>query len=75
MGVRTTLDVLDAEQEVFAARVNLVSAEREAVVSSYWVKATIGELTAQALELSVERYDTDAHYRSVREKWFGLSPD
>ncbi len=74
-GVRTTLDVLDAEQEVFAARVNLVSAERDAVVSSYWVKATIGELTAQALELPVERYDADAHYRSVRDKWFGLSPD
>ena len=75
VGLRTTLDVLDAEQEVFAARVNLVSAERDAVVSSYWVKATIGELTAQALELSVERYDVDAHYRSVRDKWFGLSPD
>ena len=75
VGLRTTLDVLDAEQEVFAARVNLVSAERDAVVSSYWVKATIGELTAQALKLSVERYDADKHYRSVRDKWFGLSPD
>ena len=75
VGLRTTLDVLDAEQEVFAARVNLVSAERDAVVSSYWVKATIGELTAVALELPVERYDADAHYRSVRDKWFGLSPD
>ena len=75
VGLRTTLDVLDAEQEVFAARVNLVSAERDAVVSSYWVKATIGELTAQALNLSVERYDADVYYRSVRDKWFGLSPD
>jgi len=75
VGLRTTLDVLDAEQEVFAAGVNLVSAERDAVVSSYWVKATIGELTAVALELPVERYDADAHYRSVRDKWFGLSPD
>ena len=75
VGLRTTLDVLDAEQEVFAARVNLVSAERDAVVSSYWVKATMGELTAGALEFPVERYDADAHYRSVRDKWFGLSPD
>ena len=75
VGLRTTLDVLDAEQEVFAARVNLVSAERDAVVSSYWVKATVGELTAAALGLPVERYDADAHYRSVKDKWFGLSAD
>ncbi len=75
VGLRTTLDVLDAEQEVFAAQVNLVRAEHDAVVSSYWVKATIGELTAEALGLPVERYDADAHYRNVSGKWFGLSPD
>ena len=75
VGLRTTLDVLDAEQEVFAARVNLVSAQRDAVVSSYWVKATVGELTAEALGLPVERYDADVHYQNVSEKWFGLSPD
>lgn len=75
VGLRTTLDVLDAEQEVFAAQVNLVSAERDAVVSSYWVKATIGELTAEALGLPVERYDAEAHYRNVSEKWFGLSSE
>ncbi|PPR25672.1 MAG: Outer membrane efflux protein BepC [Alphaproteobacteria bacterium MarineAlpha10_Bin1] len=75
VGLRTTLDVLDAEQELFTARVNLVGAERDAVVSSYWVKSTVGELTAEALGLSVERYDADAHYRAVSGKWFGLSAD
>lgn len=75
VGLRTTLDVLDAEQELFTARVNLVGAERDAVVSSYWVKSTVGELTAEALGLSVERYDADAHYRAVSRKWFGLSAD
>lgn len=75
VGLRTTLDVLDAEQEVFAARVNLVSAQRDAVVSSYWVKATIGELTAVALGLPVDRYDADVHYQNVSGKWFGLSSD
>jgi len=75
VGLRTTLDVLDAEQEVFAARVNLVSAERDEVFSGYWVLATIGELTAQALELPVEHYDAEAHYRNVSDKWFGIETD
>ena len=74
-GLRTTLDVLDAEQELFTARVNLVGAERDAVVSGYWLKSTIGELTAEALGLPVERYDAGAHYRKVNDKWFGLSAD
>lgn len=75
VGLRTTLDVLDAEQELFIARVNLVGAERDAVVSSYWVNSTIGELTAEALDLPVERYDADAHYRKVGRKWFGLTAE
>lgn len=75
VGLRTTLDILDAEQEVFAARVNLLSAERDAVISSFWVKSTVGELTAAALGLPVEHYDADLHYRKVSDKWFGLSAD
>jgi len=75
VGLRTTLDVLDAEQEVFAARVNLVSAERDEVFSSYWVLATIGDLTAEALGLPVERYDAEAHYRDVSDKWFGIDAE
>ncbi len=75
VGLRTTLDVLDAEQELFTARVNLVGAERDAVVSSYWVKSTVGELSAEALGLAVENYDADAHYRDVGDKWFGISTD
>ncbi len=75
VGLRTTLDVLDAEQELFTARVNLVGAESDAVVSSYWVKSTVGELTAATLGLAVESYDADAHYRDVGGKWFGISAD
>ena len=73
VGLRTTLEVLDAEQELFAARVNLIGAEHDEVVSSYWVKATVGDLTAAGLDLVVERYDALKHYNNVRVKWFGLS--
>ena len=73
VGLRTTLEVLDAEQELFAARVNLIGAEHDEVVSSYWVKATVGELTVGGLDLVVERYDAVKHYNNVRMKWFGIS--
>ncbi len=75
VGLRTTLDLLDAEQELFEARVNLVRAERDEVVSAYWVKSTIGELTAKRLGLPVDYYNVEEHYERVRGKLFGLSID
>lgn len=73
VGLRTTLDVLDAEQEMFGAQVNLVRARRDEIVSSYWVKSTTGDLTAGRLGLPVEVYDVEAYYRVIRDKLFGLS--
>ena len=67
VGLRTTLDVLDAEQEHFKAQINLVRAQREEIVAAYQLKAAIGALTAQQLGLPVELYDPEEHYLSVRE--------
>ena len=72
VGLRTTLDVLDAEQELFEARVNLVRARRDETVSAYRVKSSIGELTARRLGLPVALYDAEEHYEAVRDRWFGL---
>ena len=66
VGLRTTLDVLDAEQEHFQAQINLVRAKREEIVAAYRVKSAVGALTARALGLPVELYDPEEHYRSVR---------
>ncbi len=68
VGLRTTLDVLDAEQEHFKAQINLVRAQREEIVAAYQLKAAIGALTAQQLGLPVDLYDPEAYYRSVREE-------
>ena len=68
VGLRTTLDVLDAEQEHFKAQINLVRTQREEIVAAYQLKAAIGALTAQQLGLPVDLYDPEAHYRSVREQ-------
>ena len=71
VGARTVLDTLDAEQELLNAQVNLVSAERNALLNSYRLLNEMGELTAAGLRLPVELYDHDRHYRLVRDKYWG----
>ncbi len=73
VGSRTVLDVLDAEQELLDARVNLVIAQRDEVVASFELKEAIGQLTAAGLDLPVEIYDPLRHYNEVRGKWVGTS--
>jgi outer membrane protein TolC len=73
VGLRTVLDVLDAQQEVLQAEVNLVVARRDHLVAAYQTLAAIGKLTALDLQLDVELYDPDRHYREVRDKWWGLN--
>ena len=72
VGTRTTLDVLDAEQELFDATVDLVLAQRDEVVASYALAAAIGRLSARALGLPVNIYDEHQHYEAVRGKLWGL---
>lgn len=70
-GARTVLDVLDAEQELFAARVNLVRAQRDKLVAAYTLLAEMGQLTPQALSLKVQEYNPKAHYDQVKFKPIG----
>jgi outer membrane protein len=73
VGSRTTLDVLNQEQELLNSRVNLVRALRDLIVASYELAAATGRLTARDLALQVDLYDAEAYYRSVRNKLFGTS--
>ncbi|MDD5586333.1 MAG: TolC family outer membrane protein [Alphaproteobacteria bacterium] len=72
VGTRTTLDVLNAEQELLNAKVDLVKAEHAEAVAILQVKAAVGALTAEALRLPVETYDPSVHYEDVRDRWIGL---
>ena len=71
VGSRTVLDVLDAEQELLNARVNLVKSQRDKTVAALTVLSSVGNLTAADLNLPVDLYDAQGHYRDVRGKWFG----
>ncbi len=73
VGSRTTLDVLDAEQELLDSRVALVIAERDEYVAGFTLISAIGRLTAIQLDLPVELYDPQVHYQQVRDKWFGIA--
>ncbi len=72
VGQRTTLDVLNAQQELVNARVALVSAQRDRVVASYTVLAAVGRLSPRVLGLRVPIYRPEIHYRLVRDAWAGI---
>jgi len=73
VGLRTVLDVLDQQQEVLTSEVSLVIARRDSIVAAYLTLAAVGTLTAADLQLPVELYDPEKHYREVRNKWWGLN--
>lgn len=73
VGQRTLLDVLNAEQELLNAEVQLATTRRNLVVASYNVLSAVGRLTAQDLAVTAEVYDPEVHYQEVRRKWFGIS--
>ena len=71
VGSRTTLDVLDAEQELLDSRVNLVRARRDEFVAAYTLLAATGRLTARGLALDVNIYNPADNYDDVNMKPFG----
>jgi len=73
VGQRTLLDVLNAEQELLNAEVQLATTRRNLVVASYNVLSSVGRLTAQDIAVTAEVYDPEVHYHEVRRKWFGIS--
>lgn len=66
LGARTTLDVLNAEQELLDARANRIAAQSNEVVASYALLAAMGLLTADHLNLPVQQYDPAAYYNLVK---------
>jgi len=57
LGTRTTLDVLDAEQELLNAEVRLARAHRDAQTAAYGLLAAVGLLTPEAV--GIESLDAD----------------
>lgn len=71
VGSRILLDVLNAEQELLDAQVNLVSAVSESLVAELRLKAAVGALNARDMGLQVEYYDDEAYFNKVKGKFWG----
>jgi len=66
LGARTTLDVLDAEQELLDALAERISAQADRYIAAYQLLASQGLLTAERLGLNVQIYDPAAYYNRVK---------
>jgi len=76
VGTRTILDILNAEQENFSARVQLVTAERNAYVAAFSLLASMGQVSPTELGIAAsDVYDPNANYQRVRGKWFDWDDD
>jgi outer membrane protein len=72
VGQRTTLDVLNAQQDLVSARVALVTAQHDRVVASFAVLSAVGGLSPQVMGLQIETYDSVVHYQQIRDAWGGV---
>ncbi|MDB5660583.1 MAG: type secretion outer membrane protein TolC family [Cypionkella sp.] len=67
LGARTTLDVLNAEQELLNARADKLQSEASRYVGIYQLLSSMGQLTAEQLNLGITTYDPDAYYNAVKK--------
>jgi outer membrane protein len=72
LGERTTLDVLNAQQELVNARTALVTAQHDRVVASYTLLSAVGELNLPKLGIVIPLYDPMVRYQQVRDAWNGV---
>jgi outer membrane protein len=72
VGQRTTLDVLNSQQELVNARTALVTAQHDRVVASYTLLSAVGELNLPKLGITIPLYDPMVHYQQVRDAWIGV---
>jgi outer membrane protein len=71
-GQRTTIDVLNAQQDLTNARTRQIGAQRDRVIASYTLLSAVGRLDVHTLNLNTPDYSPDVHYHQVRDAWHGL---
>lgn len=66
LGARSTLDVLDADQDALEAEAQIVVSRRNEYVAAYSLLQAMGLLTVDHLDLGVETYDPEVNFARVR---------
>jgi outer membrane protein len=71
-GQRTTIDVLNAQQDLTSARTRLIASQRDRVIASYTLLSAVGRLDVHVLNLNTPDYLPEVHYHQVRDAWHGV---
>ena len=72
LGERTTLDVLNGEQELLESSLGLVMSYKDYFISYYELLFHLGKLNAKDLNLNVILFDDEKNYNSVKGKWLDI---
>jgi len=76
VGNRTILDILNAEQELLSAQVQLVTARRNSYVAGFTLLAAMGRAEARDLGLDGGTlYDPNINYKRVRGSFYDFQSD
>jgi outer membrane protein len=71
-GQRTTVDVLNSQQDLISAKARMIGAQRDRIIASYTLLSAIGRLDVKTLSLNTPDYLPEVHYHQVRDAWHGL---
>ena len=71
-GQRTTIDVLNAQQDLTNARTRLIQSQHDRVIASYTLLGAVGRLDVHTLSLNTPDYLPEVHYHQVRDAWHGV---
>ncbi|MBD3624409.1 MAG: TolC family protein, partial [Rhodobacteraceae bacterium] len=66
LGARTTLDVLDLEQDLRDAQLALATSLRDEYVAAYQLLSAMGLLNVEYLNLGIPTYNPDVNYNRVQ---------
>src|SRR5207253_4051458 len=67
-GQRTTVDVLNSQQDLISAKARLIGAPRDRVIASYTPLARIGRVAVKTLYLNTPDSLPAAHYHQERDR-------
>ncbi|MBY0272175.1 MAG: TolC family outer membrane protein [Alphaproteobacteria bacterium] len=69
VGTKTIIDVLQIEERLIQAQIDLATAQQTLIVAGYGVLQAMGRLTARDLRLNVKYYDPDVYYNEYKDAW------
>ncbi len=72
LGERTTLDILDGEQELLKSQLDLAKSKNELFISYYEILFILGRLNAKDLKLNVVLFDERKNFNKVKFKWLDI---